>query len=289
MADEQVTLRRARAEDVAFLVELMSDEEVEPFLGAVTARDRESVAAEIARSRAAPHDFGRFVIEVDGAPAGAMGFELANRRSRIAHLERLAVEPSFRGRRIADEGARLLQQYLFRHLGYHRLELEIYGFNERAQLHAERSGFVREGVRRAAYWRHDAWTDGVLYGLVAEEARVPAPVLLLHDYLGVHNECVRTGVWEPLRSWFDREAELVFDGGPVGPFAGAAAIAAAYDAQPPDDQVVTFRVEEDEDVVAAFYGWLRRPAEVAGRILLTPARGRIGRLVVTFEEGLTWS
>jgi RimJ/RimL family protein N-acetyltransferase len=30
-------------------------------------------------------------------------------------------------------------------------------------------GFVREGVRRRAYWRHGEWVDGVLYGLVREE------------------------------------------------------------------------------------------------------------------------
>ena len=29
--------------------------------------------------------------------------------------------------------------------------------------------FMREGVRRKAYWRNDEWVDGVLYGLVAED------------------------------------------------------------------------------------------------------------------------
>ena len=36
-------------------------------------------------------------------------------------------------------------------------------------VHAERSGFTREGVRRKAYLRNDGWVDGVLYGLVAED------------------------------------------------------------------------------------------------------------------------
>jgi len=50
--------------------------------------------------------FGRFVIEVDDGGewrrAGTMGFKRVNERSRIAHLERLAVHPDFRGRRLAD-------------------------------------------------------------------------------------------------------------------------------------------------------------------------------------------
>jgi RimJ/RimL family protein N-acetyltransferase len=98
-----------------------------------------------------------------------MGFEVANRPSRIAHLERLAVHPAFRGRRIADDAARMLQRYLFDQLDYHRLQLEIYGFNERAIAHAERVGFVREGVKRKAYLRHGDWADGVLYGLLRED------------------------------------------------------------------------------------------------------------------------
>ena len=109
------------------------------------------------------------MIEVDGARAGLMGFEVANRRSQIAHLGSLAVHPDFRGRHVADRAAQLFQRHLIFDLGYHRLQLEIYGFNERAQRHAERAGFVREGVRRKAYDRHGEWVDGVIYGLVRED------------------------------------------------------------------------------------------------------------------------
>jgi lactoylglutathione lyase len=174
-----VRIRRARPEDVDFLVALANHEEVEPFLAGSRARDREAVAAEVDRSLREPHDYGRFVIEVDDADgdegeggwrlAGSMGFELKNRRSRIAHLGGLAVHPEFRGRRIADEAARMFDRHLLFDLDYHRLELEIYGFNERAIRHAERIGFVREGVRRRAYWRHGDWVDGVLYGLLCED------------------------------------------------------------------------------------------------------------------------
>jgi len=168
-----VRIRRATADDLPFLLELVNDDDVQPFLAGGAAVDAPSVEEELAQQDEEPDAFGRFVIEVreDGRwqRAGAMGFERVNRRSRIAHLERLAVQPDFRGRRLADEAARLLQRHLIFDLDYHRLQLEIYGFNERAQRHAERSGFVREGVRRKAYRRHGEWTDGVLYGLVRED------------------------------------------------------------------------------------------------------------------------
>jgi RimJ/RimL family protein N-acetyltransferase len=168
-----VRIRRAGRDDLDFLVELFAHADVEPFLAAVRAKDPESVRSEIERSLSEPEEFGRFVIEAerDGEwhRAGVMGFEVSNRRSRIASLGGLAVHPDFRGRRLADEAARLFQRHLIFDLGYHRLQMEIYGFNERAMRHAERAGWVREGVKRKAYDRRGEWVDGVLYGLIRED------------------------------------------------------------------------------------------------------------------------
>ena len=173
---EGFRLRRATADDVDFMLELADHEEVEPFLRAVRSRDPGGVCEEVKRSLAEPKKSGRFVIEVeedgDWRRAGLMGFDVANERSRIANLGGLAIHPDFRGRKLADEAARVLQRHLLVDLDYHRLQLEIYGFNERAIQHAERSGFIREGTKRKAYWRHGAWVDGVLFGLVREDLDV---------------------------------------------------------------------------------------------------------------------
>ena len=165
-----VSIRAAVDEDVDFLVELYSDEDVRPFLAAAGSYDRDGIAEKIAQD---PEAGGLLVVERDGEPAGAMAWELKNRRSGIAHVSGIAVHPDFRGARLADDAARLLQHHLIRELGFHRIELEIYGFNERAQRHAERAGFVREGVKRKAYARGDGWVDGVLYALVAEDLIEP--------------------------------------------------------------------------------------------------------------------
>jgi RimJ/RimL family protein N-acetyltransferase len=164
-----ISFRRALPDDVDFLLGLVTHEEVEPFLGGRAAYDRDALLAEVERSEHEPQAFGRFVIEADGERVGSMGFEVSNDRSRIARLERLAVHPDSRGCGVADEAARQLQRYLLDELGYHRLELEIYGFNERAIRHAERVGFVREGIRRKAYLRHGEWQDAVLFSLLRED------------------------------------------------------------------------------------------------------------------------
>jgi RimJ/RimL family protein N-acetyltransferase len=162
-------LRPATLADVDFLAELYADEDVRPWLASAGGYDAGNIRKQIERFDAEPGAGGLLVIELDGEPAGALAWERVNERSRIAHLGGLAIHPDFRGRRLADEAARLLQRQLIGELGFHRLQLEVYGFNERAQRHAERAGFVREGVKRKAYRRGDDWVDGVLYGLIRED------------------------------------------------------------------------------------------------------------------------
>ncbi len=169
-----VSLRRATPEDAGWIAELVNGEDTEPFLSAARAFDEARIRDEIDRSLREPETFGRFVVELDGERAGIMGFEERSAQHRIAHLGGLAVHPDFRRRGVADEGARQLQALLFDELGFHRLELACYAFNEPAIRHAERVGFVREGVKRRAYLRHGDWQDAIEFGLLADERISPS-------------------------------------------------------------------------------------------------------------------
>jgi RimJ/RimL family protein N-acetyltransferase len=164
-----VTVRRAIPEDVPFLVGLVTHEDVAPFLASVGATTEAEIAAEVARSLAEPEDYGVMVFAVEGERAGTATWERVNRRSQIASVGAFALDAAFRGRGLGDEAARVLQRHLIRELDLHRLQIEIYAFNERALRHAERAGWVREGVRRKAYRRDDEWVDAILFGFVAED------------------------------------------------------------------------------------------------------------------------
>jgi putative acetyltransferase len=165
-----ITLRRARADDAEFLFALGSGEETRPYLGRPP-ESREEVAAEIERLEREPETGGWFVVEVDGERAGSVGFGVVSERHRIAHAGRFAITPEYRGRGVGLEAARQFQRLLLVDLDFHRIELQVYGFNERAIAHAERSGYVREGVRRKAYLRHGEWQDAVLFSLLRAELR----------------------------------------------------------------------------------------------------------------------
>lgn len=164
-----VSIRRAGPDDVDFLLELIADEETRPFLGLPGELTRDDLLAEIEQSEREPQSFGRFVIEADGERVGSIGFRVVNARNRIAEAGRFAIHPRFRGRGIGDEAGRLFQRHLLVDLDMHRVELQIYGFNERAIAHAERTGYLREGVKRKAYLKHGEWQDAVLFALVRDD------------------------------------------------------------------------------------------------------------------------
>jgi RimJ/RimL family protein N-acetyltransferase len=166
---DAVHIRRARPDDADFLLELILDEETKPFLGLPAELTRDDLLEEIARSDREPESFGRFVVEAGGELVGSLGFRVVNERNRIAEAGRFAIHPSHRGRGIGDEAARLFQRHLLVDLELHRIELQIYGFNERAIAQAERTGYVREGVKRKAYLKNGEWQDAVLFGLVRED------------------------------------------------------------------------------------------------------------------------
>jgi RimJ/RimL family protein N-acetyltransferase len=166
---DAVHIRRARPDDADFLLELILDEETKPFLGLPAELTRDDLLEEIARSDREPESFGRFVVEAGGELVGSLGFRVVNERNRIAEAGRFAIHPSHRGRGIGDEAARLFQRHLLVDLELHRIELQIYGFNERAIAQAARVGYVREGVKRKAYLKNGEWQDAVLFGLVRED------------------------------------------------------------------------------------------------------------------------
>ncbi|HSC50049.1 MAG TPA: nuclear transport factor 2 family protein [Gaiellaceae bacterium] len=109
------------------------------------------------------------------------------------------------------------------------------------------------------------------------------PAAVLAGHVRRFNDAVRSGDFRELVDGFARDAEMSFEGVPVGPFAGRDGIAAAYAAQPPDDEIRLLgepRVEGE--TVETDYAWAAEGRR-AGRMILTQRDGEISRLVVTFE------
>jgi steroid delta-isomerase len=106
---------------------------------------------------------------------------------------------------------------------------------------------------------------------------------LLRTHVERFNAGVRSGDFGPMLELFADDAELRFEGVPVGPFAGKDAIADAYAERPPDDEIDVLEADERDGEVVAVYAWRRDPGRAAGRLILTPRDDRIARFVVTFD------
>ena len=105
----------------------------------------------------------------------------------------------------------------------------------------------------------------------------------LDEHVRRFNEGVRTGDFSAMAAGFAEDAEMHFEGVPVGPFVGREAIATAYRDEPPDDEIEILGKTERDGMVVARYAWLRDHGKQAGEMRLTRQDGRIKKLVVTFD------
>lgn len=80
----------------------------------------------------------------------------------------LASEKLF-GKGYGTEATRLIIDFGFQTLKLHRIELEVYDFNPRAQHVYEKAGFVREGVRRDALLWNGRYQNAVIMSILEDE------------------------------------------------------------------------------------------------------------------------
>lgn len=84
---------------------------------------------------------------------------------------RILIGPGGRDRGLGTESTRLILRHAFDALRLHRVSLEVYAFNPRAQRAYEKAGFVTEGVRRDALRFDDEWVDAILMSVLAQAWR----------------------------------------------------------------------------------------------------------------------
>ncbi len=80
----------------------------------------------------------------------------------------LAHEKLF-GQGYGTEATRLIIDYGFKVLNLHRIELEVYDFNPRAQHVYEKVGFVKEGVRRDVLLWDGVYQSAITMSILAPE------------------------------------------------------------------------------------------------------------------------
>jgi hypothetical protein len=95
---------------------------------------------------------------------------------------------------------------------------------------------------------------------------------------------VLSGGFDEMVAHLTEDAVMYFEGVPVGPFRGRKEIAAAYGAQPPDDQLVSLEIlDSGPDFIDVSYAWAIAPDRRAGTMRIERPGDLITLLIVRFE------
>ncbi|MEQ0563855.1 GNAT family protein [Amycolatopsis sp. NEAU-NG30] len=145
----------------------------------LTGTQQEFTEADIRRwlaTRADQHDRADWVIvrrDDDQVLGEVVLNDLDERNASIAFRISL-TGPAVFGHGYGTEATRLVVDHAF-DVGLHRIHLEVFDFNPRAQRVYEKCGFVREGVLRDALYWDGEWHDAIAMAILSTDPRQPSP------------------------------------------------------------------------------------------------------------------
>ena len=90
---------------------------------------------------------------------------------RTTDLSIILGDKSAWGQGYGTEAMRLLLDYAFGFLNFHRVAIGVVGSNERALRFYEKIGFKREGVQRDGYFYNHRYQDFVMMSILEDEFR----------------------------------------------------------------------------------------------------------------------
>ena len=91
---------------------------------------------------------------------------------RCAHFRIAIYHAADRGNGIGTWATEVTRDFAFAELKLHRLELEVYSFNSRAEKTYLKAGFKREGVKRDAVIDGDKYADIILMSILENEWKI---------------------------------------------------------------------------------------------------------------------
>ncbi|PZT55259.1 GNAT family N-acetyltransferase [Paenibacillus silvae] len=92
-------------------------------------------------------------------------------KNRSAHIRIAIDQPEQQGKGYGSEAMLLMLDYGFGIANLHRIELEVFTFNERAIRTYEKLGFQREGVKRDVLYYNHEYHDAILMSMLEDEFR----------------------------------------------------------------------------------------------------------------------
>lgn len=168
MATERLRLVPLAPEHVDGTWAALQEPEVLRLTGTHASFTREGVASWLAglASRGDRADWAILRAE-DGVHIGEAVLSDLDADNRSAGYRIALGAPRWFGRGYGTEATRAVLRHAFETVGLHRVELEVFAFNPRAQRAYEKAGFVVEGRRRDALLWEGEWVDALVMGCLS--------------------------------------------------------------------------------------------------------------------------
>jgi RimJ/RimL family protein N-acetyltransferase len=170
-----VNLRAQELSDLERNTGWLNDREVMRFLGgrypwSLTAEEnwlRERTAKPLSYENVG------FGIETkDGRHIGNCGIHEASPETRGASVGIMIGEKDCWGQGFGTDAMRTMLQFGFEEMNLHRIELDVYAFNERARASYRKCGFVDEACKRKEVFREGRYLDVITMSVLRREWEV---------------------------------------------------------------------------------------------------------------------
>lgn len=170
---ERIRLRSIERSDLPLFVNWLNDPEVIEGLQMVQPLSMIDEEAWFEGMSRRPKDEHPYVIEVkrdDGwMPVGNCGFFNIDWRCRSAEIGIFIGHKQIWGSGYGTDALRTLLRFGFETLNLNRIMLEVYETNRRAIRAYEKAGFVLEGRKRQAMYKHGHYLDILLMSVLRQE------------------------------------------------------------------------------------------------------------------------
>ena len=170
LTGRRVYLRPFCRDDLPYIQKWSNDAELRKLIGEVAPMSR-AETEKFYKELLADKDRMWFVIVLKRGDRviGEAGLLRMFKPWRCTDMSIIIGEKDASGKGYGTEAGRLLLNYAFERLGFHRVSVGVVAFNERALRFWERLGFKKEGVQRDGYYCNGKYSDFVMMSILEEE------------------------------------------------------------------------------------------------------------------------
>jgi RimJ/RimL family protein N-acetyltransferase len=167
---ERVVLRPFDKRDLPHIQRWSNDAELRKLIGEIAPMSQ-AEAEKFYKELQADENRAWFVIVLKKGKRviGEAGLLRMFRPWRSTDMTIIIGERDAWGKGYGKEAGRLLLDYAFQQLGFHRISIGVVGFNKNALRFWKRLGFKKEGVERDAHFYDNKYSDGIMMSILEDE------------------------------------------------------------------------------------------------------------------------